>query len=185
MKSITRYVLVLLLSTQIGICKAQDLFTIKSGKVSFVSNAPLEVIKAENESFQFLIDTSKNEFAVSVPIKEFYGFNSSLQREHFFENYMQTDAFPKATFTGKILDEIAYREGAFDVMVRGQLTIHGVKKERIIEARCFYESKEKLIVNATFVVPLEDHDIEIPRIVFQKIAEMITVNIHAELIPKN
>ncbi len=179
-----RYTLVIFLLLYIINCKAQDILELKAGKISFVSDAPLEIIKAENEAFQFLLDTVKNEFAISIPINKFNGFNSALQKEHFFENYMEIDRFPKAIFTGKTLDKITYRKEAFKVIVRGQLSIHGITKERIIEAECQYKNKKELFINSIFEIPLEEHDIEIPRIVFQKIAEIITVSIHAELIPK-
>lgn len=148
-----------------------------------MSEAPLEIIKAENSAFQFLIDTSESEFAVSVPIRQFQGFNSALQQAHFFENYMETDRYETASFAGKILDPFDYGPEPFSVLVRGRLKIHGVTKERIIEAHCKWLDNTRLEIKATFDVPLKDHDIEIPRIVFQKIAEIISVDISAELIP--
>lgn len=165
--------------------QAQNLFELETGEINFVSDAPLELIKAKNESFQFLIDTAIGEFALSIPISKFNGFNSALQQEHFFENYMETDKYPSATFTGRVLDDLKYRTGSFDVIVRGQLNIHGIKKERIIEASCEWITPERLTVTSTFTVPLADHNIEIPRIVFQKIAEIIKVDIQAELGPKS
>ena len=164
--------------------QAQSLFALQEGEINFVSEAPLELIQAKNASFQFLIDTAIGEFALSIPISKFNGFNSALQQEHFFENYMETDKYQSATFTGRILDDLKYRSGSFDVIVRGQLNIHGVKKERIIEASCEWVTPQKLRVISTFTVPLADHNIEIPRIVFQKIAEIIKVDILAELVPK-
>ncbi|NEN22994.1 YceI family protein [Cryomorpha ignava] len=164
---------------------SQNLLELENGSINFVSEAPLELIKAENESFQFLIDTAKGEFALSIPISKFNGFNSALQQEHFFENYMEIDKYQTATFTGRILDDLNYRTGAFDIIVRGQLNIHGIKKERIIEANCEWITPQKLRVISTFTVPLADHNIEIPRIVFQKIAEIIKVDIQADLAPKN
>lgn len=164
---------------------AQNLFVSKSGRIDFVSEAPLELIKAHNESFKFLIDTVKKEFAISIPIGEFNGFNSALQREHFFENYMEIEKFRNATFTGKILDNLNYRPDPFVVLVRGELHIHGVKKERIIEAECEWINQEQLRIIASFKVPLADHNIEIPRIVYQKIAEVIDVAVEADLFPKN
>ena len=165
--------------------QAQNLFELETGEINFVSDAPLELIKAKNESFQFLIDTAKGEFAISIPISKFIGFNSALQQEHFFENYMEIDKYQSATFSGKILDDLYYRNGAFDIIVRGQLNIHGIKKERIIEATCEWVSPGKLRVNSSFTLPLADHNIEIPRIVFQKIAEIIKVDIQADLAPRN
>ena len=63
---------------------------------------------------------------------------------------------------------------------KGILEIHGIKKEVIIpvtihvlEAKIEFESK--------FKVRLEDYEIKIPKLVTQKIAEVIDVNVAGEL----
>ena len=58
------------------------------GKVSFLSEAPLELIKAASDKLKGAIDKTQNTFAFAVDIHSFKGFNSDLQREHFHENYM-------------------------------------------------------------------------------------------------
>jgi len=85
---------------------AQNTFEINSGKIDFKSEAPLELITASSTTFQAIVDTAKREFALLIPLKNFFGFNSPLQREHFFENYMEVESFASAS---KILSKgIAY-----------------------------------------------------------------------------
>lgn len=159
-------------------------FTCENGKVGFKSNAPLEVIQAKSNKLRGAIDTAKQTFAWTVEIKTFEGFNSPLQREHFNENYMESKKYPKASFSGKIIESVDFqKEGTYSVRAKGKLNIHGVEQERIIKSRL--EIKGKMIrVQAEFTVPLTDHNITIPKVVYQKIAEEIAVTVDAELLSK-
>ena len=48
-----------------------------------------------------------------------------------------------------------------------------------------FDIKDKeIVVDTTFDVPLEDHDIKIPKVVNQKIASVIMVEVKANLKPK-
>ena len=51
--------------------------------------------------------------------------------EHFNENYMESNTFPKANFKGTITDlgKVNFsKDGTYPVTVKGDLTIHGVTK---------------------------------------------------------
>lgn len=160
----------------------QGVFRCENGKVSFKSDAPLEVITAKSNKLRGVIDTAKQTFAWSVEIKTFEGFNSPLQREHFNENYMETKKYPKASFSGKIIEDVDFQKnGTYSVRAKGKLNIHGVEQERIIKSQ-LEVSSGKLRIQSSFSVPLADHDISIPKVVYQKIAEEIAVTVDAELV---
>ncbi len=175
--------LITLLSAQV-ICAAQSQFHLASGRIDFKSEAPLELIAAGTSTFRAVVDVTKGEFAIIIPIRNFIGFNSPLQQEHFYENYMEIESFSDATFSGKILEPVQYSENPYTITLKGQLSIHGVKKQRIIEATCTWPDRATIMIVGAFQVPLADHNIEIPRVVFQKIAEVIDVNVTATLKPK-
>lgn len=182
MKNISIPIAFFLLGIFPGLTRAQPLLSLATGEISFVSDAPLELIKASTTDFKILVDTSESEFAIRIPIAGFVGFNSPLQQEHFYENYMETDKYSSAVFSGKILDPLTFRPDTFRVTVKGNLNIHGKSAMRIMEVNCFWETPERLSIESAFKVPLADHGIEIPRIVYQKIAEEIAVQISAKLI---
>ena len=163
---------------------SQQVYLTRSGVASFVSNAPLEIIKAESNQVQGAINLTDRGFAFSIDIKSFKGFNSPLQQEHFYENYMEVQEFPTSTFKGKIIEEIDIdTKLEQEVRAKGILEIHGIAQERIIRGTIkIIENKIRL--QANFTVLLEDHQIKIPRVVYQKIAEVIDINISAELIGK-
>ncbi len=159
---------------------AQNSFFIKTGVVSFESNAPQENIHAESNKLSGLLNTDQNTFAFSLNIRSFKGFNNPLQQEHFYENYMEYALFPQSTFSGKLIDKFDRDLKSQKLRAKGQLEIHGVKKERIIEV-IITKSGITYEIESDFNVLLADHNISIPKIVFQKIAENIKVKVKGEL----
>jgi len=161
--------------------QAQRKFAIDKGEISFTSNAKLELINAASKKIHGRIDPATGQFAFIVKIQSFEGFNSNLQREHFNENFMETDKYFEATFAGKIIEPIDFaKDGIYDVRAKGTLTIHGKKQTRIIPAKIQIE-KGKLKISSEFSVPLADHDIKVPQLITEKIATEINVDITATL----
>jgi polyisoprenoid-binding protein YceI len=163
---------------------AQEKYVIEKGAINFTSNAQLEQIKASSDKPQGLLDISTAQFAFTIDIKNFQGFNSQLQREHFNEKYLESEKFPKARFSGKIIESIDFAvDGTYDVRAKGDLEIHGVKQTRIIRTKLIVK-KRQIEVESKFMVPLSDHNITIPNIVSQKIATEIEVDFRAIMKPR-
>lgn len=161
--------------------EAQKKYGTDNGTINFISNAELELIKASSNKLQGIIDPGTNQFAFSIPVQSFKGFNSDLQREHFNEKYLESDKYPKITFTGKIIEQVDYTiDGVYEVRAKGDLDVHGQKQTRIIKSKLEI-SDGVVTISADFKVPLADHNISIPRIVNQKIATEIEVNVRADM----
>lgn len=157
-----------------------SLVNTKEAKVSFRSDAKLELIEAYSNALKGVIDTEKMTFAFSVPISSFEGFNSPLQRQHFNENYLESELFKNATFSGKIIEQLDLTEnGSYLIRAKGILNVHGVEKERIIKSNLTIEENE-IKVESTFSILLSDHNIDIPKVVRQKITEEIQIVINAK-----
>lgn len=160
----------------------QGYYQIGEGAIYFKSDAPLELIEASSDKLRGLINPADNSFAFAVKLNTFQGFNSPLQREHFNENYMESKKYPEATFSGKIIENVDLSQpGTYTIRAKGKLNIHGVEQERIIKSEVV-SGKKGLEVVSSFTVLLEEHDITIPKIVYQKIAEEIEVQIRATLL---
>ena len=165
-----------------SLCLPAQKFIVDKGEISFSSNASLEMIKATSDKVSGLIDPSNNQFAFLVNITSFRGFNSELQRQHFNENYMESEKFPKATFSGKIIEQIDFtKDSTYDVRAKGDLDIHGQKQSRIIKSKLIVKNGQ-LVIESRFIVPLTDHIITIPKIVSQKIATEIEVHFKSTLL---
>ena len=178
MKKIIAFIAALMLL--LPLTNAQKIFT-REANVSFHSDAPLEKIEAHNKKGTSVIDTESGRMEFAVLIKAFQ-FEKALMQEHFNENYMESSKYPKAVFKGAIADLKAInfsKDGTYDTTVKGTMTIHGVSKE--IEAT----GKVK-VVNGVISTESEleilpaDYDIEIPAVVRDNIAKVITVTIKAQ-----
>lgn len=153
----------------------------KNGTVSFTSDAPLELINAKSNELRGIIDPKKNTFAFQLDIQSLKGFNSALQQEHFYENYMETDKYEKASFSGKIIEKNDFKlNGNYNIRAKGILNLHGVEQERIIKCLISVEGGS-VKASSEFNVTLADHNISIPKLVYQKIAEEIFIKINADL----
>ncbi len=156
-----------------------QVYKLIKGEIHFKSDAPLEVIEASSNKLKGIIDVEKRSFAFSIPLASFEGFNNPLQKEHFNENYMESSKYPNATFSGKIIEnEDLSKEGNYSIRAKGKLNIHGVSQERIIKSNVVVEG-DSLMLSADFSVLLEEHNISIPKIVYQKIANEIQVHVEA------
>lgn len=157
------------------------IFNIQKGSVSFRSDAPLELIKPFSSELRGIVETQKKEFAFSVNIKSFIGFNSTTQKEHFNENYLESNKFPTANFTGKIIEDVDFNKNyTTSVRAKGMLTIHGVAQERIIKSELTIRNGI-ITIRSNFTVLLADHNIPIPKVVHEKLASEIKVEVNGEL----
>ena len=160
---------------------AQDSYLASGGEIRFNASTPLEDIDATNKRVQAILQPGTGEFAVALLISDF-SFRRKLMQEHFNENYMESDTYPKAYFSGKLLgmDDTTKALAPGNYAVMGMLTIHGVTRQIETSAE-LAESNGKLVLTSNLVVAPEDFNIEIPRILFQKIAEEVKVAITLEL----
>jgi hypothetical protein len=172
-------VIAVLLFTKIG--NAQ-IYVGKTCELSFFSDAEVEKIAAVNKTTKPILNTATNDFLFKVTIIGFR-FESALMEEHFNENYMESSKYPYATFKGKVNEKIDYKkDGTYKVTATGKLNVHGVEQERTIDGTLTIKGNE-ITLQSTFNIALKDHRIEIPKLVFKNIAEVVEVKLNALLIP--
>ena len=162
---------------------AQRLFT-KSGKIEFFSNAPLEDIEAKNKSVSAALDTKTGALQFLVLMKGFE-FKKALMQEHFNEDYVESDKYPKAEFKGSITNnsEIDYaKPGTYTAKVSGKLTIHGVTKDVATTATLSVGSNQ-VEAKSVFNVLLSDYNIKIPAVVKDNISKTIRITVNTTLQP--
>ncbi len=150
-------------------------YTVADGYISFYSSAPLEDIQAVNRKVNSLFSSATGEIAFSVPVSGFE-FKKKLMQEHFNEKYLESEKFPRATFTGRINGYDASVSGIQNVQAAGKLTIHGVTREVNVPGTIARQG-ENLIMKSKFTVRLEDYSVSIPKILWQNIAEQVEVTV--------
>ena len=147
---------------------AQQYLT-REARLDFDAGSPLEDIEAFTESGSAVYDANTGKIGVQVLMTSFQ-FKRALMQEHFNENYVESEKFPKASFKG------SYSEGN----VSGGLTIHGVTKEIKVPARLNQENGNFVLVTS-FDITLADYDVKIPSAVANKISKKASIQVHATL----
>ena len=156
----------------------------KTGKITFHSDAPMEKIEATNSTASTVLDIGSGNLEWAVLIQGFK-FEKALMQEHFNENYMESETYPKAKFKGKI-DNLSSvnlaKDGDYNVNVSGQLEMHGVTKP--VNATGVISVKGGSIsAKSKFAIALADYDIEIPKVVADNIAKNVDIHVQAEYQP--
>ncbi len=174
MKKISLYIALL-----IGIAGfSQTKLITKTGKITFEASVPaFEEVKAKNESVTCVLNTDNGEIAALSLMKGFR-FKIALMEEHFNENYVESDTYPKATFKGKIENFDISKIGATlkEFTIKGKLEMHGKSKEISIIAK-IKKTESGLEIDSNFFVNTDDFDIDIPSVVSKKVAKKVNVTL--------
>lgn len=160
---------------------SQGKFLCNEGQITFFSHTAIEDITAENKEVASVLDSESGEVAVIVKISAFQ-FEKKLMQEHFNENYMESEEFPKATFMGEIVNngEIDYaNQGIYPIVVKGDMTIHGVV-QTISQKGTLEVRADDLLVTMEFLLDPSDYGIRIPKVVRKNIAERLQVTVSLE-----
>lgn len=172
----------LLLSASVSF--AQDRFYTKTGKITFYSKAPLEEIEAKNKTVTAVVDSKSGAIQFAVQMRGFE-FEKQLMQQHFNENYIESNKYPKAEFKGTITNnaDINYsKDGTYTARVKGQLTIHGVTKP-VETTGTLKIDGGKIDAASTFNVLISDYKIKIPSIVKDKVSNSIKITVDCNLEP--
>lgn len=159
---------------------AQESYLTKTAVIRLDASTPLEDIKAVNENVNTILKTN-GDIASLLLMKEF-DFERELMEEHFNENYVESDKYPKAYFIGKIqdfsIDTLTDSNKQF--LLQGSLSIHGVTNafETLVELRT---TEDNIEIETSFIIRPEDYKVKVPRLLFKKIAQEITVTFSANL----
>jgi len=148
----------------------------RNGSISFYSKAPLENIEANTQTAVSVLDKGTGQLEFSVLIKSFT-FEKALMQEHFNEDYMESDRFPKSAFKGRI-DDISKvnfdKDGKYAVSVTGQLTIHG-ETQTVVTPATITVQNGTAVANTDFNINLSDYKINIPSLAKDKISKTVKI----------
>lgn len=162
---------------------AQEKMVTKTGKVTFEASVPsFEEVKAKNDGVTFILNSKTGEVA-SLALMKGFRFKIALMEEHFNENYMESDKYPKATFKGKIenFDAKTLTATAKEYTIKGKLELHGKSKE-ITSVAKIRKTDAGIEIISNFSVNASDFDIKIPSIVKNKVSN--TIDIRSEFTVK-
>lgn len=181
MKILTLFSILFFLVIKVGL--GQKLYNATDFETSFFSEARFENIEATSKKGSSIINLATREVAFKIPVQSFV-FDKGLMQEHFNETYMESDRYPFASFTGIIMEEVDLtKEGTYKVTSSGQLSIHGISRNRTIAGEIVVRNR-KILITSAFIVPVADHEIDIPTNKLANISQDISVKIRAVYEPK-
>ena len=169
--------MIFILLTLVISVNAQKFIT-KNGFIGFFSHTPMEDIKADNNQVASILDIASGEIVFQVLIKSFH-FERALMEEHFNENYMDSEKFPRANFKGKItnLSSVDFKKnGTYEVTMEGELTIRDATNKVSTKGTIEVVSGG-INADSKFIIVPEDYKIEIPGVVRDKIAKNVEVTV--------
>lgn len=175
-------VIVLSLLFVVNLVLAQDKKIAKSGVITFEASVPsFEEVKATNANVTVVLNTKTGEIA-SLALMKGFRFKIALMEEHFNENYIESDRYPKAVFRGKIenFDTNSITATPKDFIVNGTLELHG-KSVPIRVVLKMNQLANGLHLSTNFSVNASDFDIKIPSVVSHKLSNKIKIQLQAVL----
>lgn len=180
LNSITMFLIATLLTPKIY---AQSIFIgkDKGTTITFYSDAPLEKIEAKNTSATPVFNTNTGDFQIRVPMSSFQ-FKNDLMKEHFNENYVESEKYPYCLFKGKC-DVNNFEEGKeYEATMTGTMTLHGITQNISVKGKIKKQNNELLLESEFFIKPA-DYNIQIPTLLTEKIAEQVKVTFKSTLVP--
>lgn len=157
--------------------------TTTSATVAFDATTPKDALpKAENKTVIGSVDFSTGDVAFEANVKNFNFSNPKIQEHFNAANWMNSDQFPKFTYTGKI-DNVKKiktgKDGVYKAKVNGTMTIKGVSKP--VEAKgTATVAAGKITVIADLKIKLEDFGITGQPIEAGKVAKEPVVTVSAQ-----
>lgn len=156
---------VLLLVLSIVFCmvesKAQQ-YIDKEGIIEIFSQTKLFTIEAINKKAGSIINFETGDIAASTLVRSFK-FHEALVEDHFNENYMDSEKFPKAMFKGKVTNISTVdlkKDGEYKITIKGDLTIHGQTHSVEVPGTILIKNS-KVIGKTEFIVSLAAYNIKI------------------------
>jgi hypothetical protein len=161
---------------------SQEKMITKSGTITFDASFPsFDEVKGTNRSMTFVLNPETGEVA-SLAIMKGFEFEIALMEEHFNENYMETDQYPKAIFRGQIegFDRKSLTTDPKDFILKGKLELHGKSKDMNVVAR-ISKTGPRITVLSNFSVNTSDFSISVPALIKYKLASKVNIQIAAVL----
>ena len=184
MKSILKIILCLSIS---GFISAQEYHVKKSedNLVKFISDAPIEDFEGITDNIDGYLYLQNADFS---GVSELYfevdlrtlDTGIGLRNRHMRDNYLETDDFPMAAYSGKIANAKQISKNRWQVDVSGKMKIHGVERAQKISGEISF-SKKGVKIESKFNVKLSDHKIDIPSLMFYKIDEEMHLEVNFKL----
>lgn len=158
--------------------RAQSYLT-ETGHVEFTSSVPLHSFTGTSDHLNGLVDFDENLVDFYIDLQTLDTGNGKRDRDMY--STLNVEDHPFAEFTGSLtssFDSESTEEQ--NVRVLGDFTIHGITQSIEVEGT-LQKRDDRLHIEASWILNLEDYEIEPPGILFYRVDEEIEVRIEAKL----
>lgn len=159
--------------------------------VKFISDAPFEDFEGTTSRIDGFVYWFGSEFNESIDLSQTkihfevelatLKTGIGMRDKDMREDYLETDQHPYAIYEAILDSVVKIGENKFRVGALGAFEMHGVKKRKEITAEVIFEDNGVNIISS-FQVNLKDHDIEVPKLLFLRVNEIIEVELDYNMI---
>ncbi len=167
----------------------------EKNRVQFVSDMPLSEFTVKTDDIDGYVywnglsmppgesQLNNSDLYFEVQLNSLDAGNSMYNR-HLKEDYLETEKYPYATYKGKITEIDPLTDSSFAVHVEGDFSIHGEAKKLKLTGKVMRVEND-LNVDCDFTVKMSDYDIKIPKLMFIKADNNISVNLNFYIRPSS
>jgi polyisoprenoid-binding protein YceI len=159
-------------------------FKTTEGHIEIFSQTPVFTIEGMNKKVASIINFENGDIAVSTLVRSFK-FHEALVEDHFNENYMDSEKYPKSSFKGKVTNYKNVdlkKNGDYKVTIKGDLTIHGTTNP--VEVPGIISVKNGTVSGKTeFPVSLKAYNIKVEEMYKDAIKDEIKLTVNFEFVP--
>ncbi len=156
--------------------QAQKVYSTKSATVRFVAVDDNDIDATNKKAVSRLETNGKLSF---IMLMKDFSFDMETMQEHFNEEYVESDKFPRGFFNGQItnIKSVNFaKDGKYPVIVKGNMQVHGVNKA--IQTNGVIEIIKGLPkASAKFTVTLKDFGIG--GVLIKMVADKVDIEVTA------
>jgi hypothetical protein len=153
---------------------AQKVYGTRNGKITFSSPTDEDVKAVNNEVTSRIADNGQLTFSL---LMKGFKFKLAEMQEHFNDQYVESNKYPRADFKGNIVNLAAVRfdkDGSYKISVKGDLTMHGVTKNVTVNGTLDIKGG-KPVANAQFAILMKDFNVNA-----SSVTEKVTVDVSCQ-----
>ena len=177
---IMKKISILLLSATLfsGLTLNAQKYKTTEGQIEIFSKTPVFTIEGMDKKVASIINFETGDVVATTLVRSFK-FHEALVEDHFNENYMESEKYPKASFKGKITnikDVDLKKNGEYKVTIKGDLTLHGQTNPIDVPGTLTVKDG-KLVGKTVFNVSLAGYKIRVEESYKDAIKDEIKLNI--------
>ncbi len=155
---------------------AQKIWETKNAQVRFIAAKDQDIDATNKEAVSRL---EPNGIVSFTMLSKGFHFDMEKMEEHFNEDYIESNKFPKVFFNGQItnISTVNFKkDGKYPIAITGTMQVHGVNKA--IQTNGIIEIKNGVVKATTqFTVTLKDFNIG--GIMIKLVADKVNVDVSA------